>query len=81
MATTEETVALDLQRLPRDVPIATNEKVLSYVELFQGRLHDFMQAALDRANFLLNESVTGAPTVTVQEVTAMTELAGCLNKH
>jgi len=48
MATTEETVAQDLQRLPRDVPIATNQKVLSYVELFQGRLHDFIQAALDR---------------------------------
>ena len=48
LATTEETVALDLERLPRDVPIPLNQKVLSYVELFQGRLHDFMQAALDR---------------------------------
>jgi membrane-bound lytic murein transglycosylase D len=48
MATTEETVAIDLERLPRDVPIPLNKKVLSYVELFQGRLHDFMQAALDR---------------------------------
>ena len=44
-ATTAETVALDLERMPRDVPIPLNQKVLSYVELFQGRLHDFMQAA------------------------------------
>ena len=48
MSTTEETVALDLARLPRDVPIVVNEKVLSYVELFQGRMHDFIQAGLDR---------------------------------
>ncbi|HEY7475122.1 MAG TPA: LysM peptidoglycan-binding domain-containing protein [Vicinamibacterales bacterium] len=48
LATTEETVAQDLERLPRDVPIPVNQKVLSYVELFQGRLHDFFQAGLDR---------------------------------
>ncbi|HYN08597.1 MAG TPA: LysM peptidoglycan-binding domain-containing protein [Vicinamibacterales bacterium] len=48
LATTEETVARDLERLPRDVPIPLNQKVLSYVELFQGRLHDFFQAGLDR---------------------------------
>jgi membrane-bound lytic murein transglycosylase D len=48
MATTEETVEQDLARLPRDVPIVINAKVLSYVELFQGRMHDFVQAGLDR---------------------------------
>ena len=29
-------------------PIPLNAKVLSYVELFQGRLHEFMEAGLDR---------------------------------
>jgi len=48
-ATTAETVAADLESLPRDVPIAQNAKVLSYVELFQGRLRDFFQEGLDRS--------------------------------
>lgn len=48
-ATTAETVAADLEQLPRDVPIAQNAKVLSYVELFQGRLREFIQAGLDRS--------------------------------
>jgi membrane-bound lytic murein transglycosylase D len=46
--TTEETVVADLARTPHDVPIPINDKVLSYVELFQGRLRDFMQAGLER---------------------------------
>jgi membrane-bound lytic murein transglycosylase D len=48
-ATTAETVAADLQRTPHDLKITVNNRVLSYVELFQGRLHDFMQNGLDRA--------------------------------
>jgi membrane-bound lytic murein transglycosylase D len=48
-ATTAETVAADLEHTPRDVPIALNPKVLSYVELYQGRLREFMQAGLDRS--------------------------------
>ena len=48
-ATTAETVAADLESLPRDVPIVQNAKVLSYVELFQGRLRDFFQEGLDRS--------------------------------
>jgi membrane-bound lytic murein transglycosylase D len=48
-ATTAETVAADLAHTPRDLPIAQNAKVLSYVELFQGRLREFMQSGLDRA--------------------------------
>ncbi len=48
-ATTAETVAMDLESLPRDVPIAQNAKVLSYIELFQGRLRDFFQEGLDRS--------------------------------
>jgi membrane-bound lytic murein transglycosylase D len=47
--TTEETVRADLARLPRDVPVPLNDKVLSFVELFQGRLHDFMQDSLQRS--------------------------------
>ena len=48
-ATTAETVAADLEHTPRDIPIALNAKVLSYVELFQGRLREFMQNGLNRA--------------------------------
>lgn len=47
-ATTAETVAADLAHTPRDVPIPLNDKVLSYVELFQGRLRDFMREGLER---------------------------------
>jgi membrane-bound lytic murein transglycosylase D len=47
-ATTAETVAADLARLPPGIPIVPNEKVLAVVELFQGRLRDFMQAGLNR---------------------------------
>jgi membrane-bound lytic murein transglycosylase D len=47
-ATTAEIVAAGLERTKYDLPITVNSKVLSYVELFQGRLRDFMQAGLDR---------------------------------
>jgi len=52
-ATTAETVAADLASLPRDIPIPLNSKVLSYVELYQGRLREFMQGGLDRAQAYL----------------------------
>lgn len=48
-ATTRETVEADLARGTYDLEIPANEKVLSYVELFQGRLHDFMEEGLDRS--------------------------------
>jgi len=48
-ATTAETVREDLRSHPRDVPITLNDKVLSFVELFQGRLHDFMEESLQRS--------------------------------
>jgi membrane-bound lytic murein transglycosylase D len=48
-ATTAETVALDLERTEFDLDIPANDKVLSYVELFQGRLHEFMAAGLERS--------------------------------
>jgi membrane-bound lytic murein transglycosylase D len=48
LETTEETVLADLERNAPELPIEVNEKVLSYVELFQGNLREFMQAGLDR---------------------------------
>ena len=47
--TTEETVVADLERTPHDIDIPVNDRVLSFIELFQGRLHDFMEAGLQRA--------------------------------
>jgi membrane-bound lytic murein transglycosylase D len=45
---TTATVSADLQSTNHDVPIPLNEKVLSYIELFQGRLHDFLASGLER---------------------------------
>ncbi|HSL23608.1 MAG TPA: LysM peptidoglycan-binding domain-containing protein [Vicinamibacterales bacterium] len=45
---TRESVQADLEQRVSDVPIPMNEKVLSYVELFQGRLRDFIQEGLQR---------------------------------
>jgi membrane-bound lytic murein transglycosylase D len=47
-AKTEETVASDLKRTPHDVPIPLNERVLAYIELFQGRLREWFQTGLER---------------------------------
>jgi membrane-bound lytic murein transglycosylase D len=47
-AKTGEIVASDLERTPHDVPIPQNDRVLAYVELFQGRLRDWFQASLQR---------------------------------
>src|SRR5437762_1365916 len=33
-----------------DIPIPLNQRVLSYIELFQGRLHDFMEEGLNRGS-------------------------------
>jgi membrane-bound lytic murein transglycosylase D len=44
-----EAVASDLKSTSHDVPIPLNPKVLSYVDLFQGRLRDWFQAALQRS--------------------------------
>ena len=45
-----DTVAADLKAVGYDVPIPFNQKVLSYIELFQGRLHDFIQEGLTRGS-------------------------------
>src|SRR5262249_616923 len=38
----KEAVQSDLKTAGHDIPIPLNQRVLSYVELFQGRLHDFI---------------------------------------
>jgi membrane-bound lytic murein transglycosylase D len=44
----KNTVESDLQTVVHDVPIPLNQKVLSYIALFQGRLHDFIQEGMTR---------------------------------
>ena len=39
----------DLEATGHDIPIPTNDRVLRYVELFQGRLKDFLEEGLSRA--------------------------------
>ena len=48
MPATAEVVAADLQSTVHDIPIPTNDRVLRYVELFQGRLRDFLTEGLSR---------------------------------
>lgn len=45
---TTETVKEDLAATEHDIPIPQNSRVLQYVELFQGRLRDFIQEGLTR---------------------------------
>jgi membrane-bound lytic murein transglycosylase D len=47
--TTAETVTADLAHTPHDVPMTVNNKVLSYIELFQGNLRSFMEDGLARS--------------------------------
>jgi membrane-bound lytic murein transglycosylase D len=47
-AQTTEAVKADLAANQHDIPIAQNSKVLAYVEMFQGRLRDFIQDGLTR---------------------------------
>src|SRR6185503_4847975 len=41
-------VQADLQTAGHDINIPLNERVLRYIELFQGRLHDFIEEGLKR---------------------------------
>jgi membrane-bound lytic murein transglycosylase D len=45
---TETAVATDLSQTSHDVEIPLNRKVLSYIELFQGNLRDFISEGLQR---------------------------------
>ncbi len=47
-AETEKVVKADLAATEHDVPIPQNDRVLGYVELFQGRLHDYIHESLTR---------------------------------
>jgi membrane-bound lytic murein transglycosylase D len=47
-AATEKAVKDDLAATEHDIPIPQNERVLAYVELFQGRLRDYIQESLTR---------------------------------
>ncbi|ODS59471.1 MAG: hypothetical protein ABS36_00610 [Acidobacteria bacterium SCN 69-37] len=49
-ATTAETVMADLDRSPLGIPIPANDRVLSFVELFQGRLHGFLVEGMERGH-------------------------------
>ena len=47
---TAEAVKADLAATEHDVPIPQNSRVLSYVELFQGRLRDYIEESLVRGS-------------------------------
>ncbi len=47
-AATEKAVKDDLAATEHDVPIPQNDRVLAYVELFQGRLRDYIHESLTR---------------------------------
>ncbi|MBS1817754.1 MAG: transglycosylase SLT domain-containing protein [Acidobacteria bacterium] len=43
-------VKSDIQAGEHDVPIPLNERVLAFIELFQGRLHDFLEEGMRRGS-------------------------------
>jgi membrane-bound lytic murein transglycosylase D len=45
---TVEAVAADLEATTHDIPIPTNDRVLRWVEIFQGRLREFLTEGLSR---------------------------------
>jgi membrane-bound lytic murein transglycosylase D len=46
----EDAVKTDIQTTAHDIPIPLNQRVLSFIALFQGRLHDFLQEGLQRGS-------------------------------
>jgi membrane-bound lytic murein transglycosylase D len=44
----KDEVESDLQTAGHDISIPLNQRVLSYIELFQGRLHDFIEEGMKR---------------------------------
>jgi membrane-bound lytic murein transglycosylase D len=49
-ATLKDTVQSDLRTDGHDIPIPLNQRVLSYIELFQGRLHEFIEEGMRRGS-------------------------------
>jgi membrane-bound lytic murein transglycosylase D len=47
---TEDAVSTDLRTIEYDIPIPLNQRVLSFVQLFQGRLHDFIEEGMRRGS-------------------------------
>jgi len=43
-------VDTDLLSVPHDIEIPLNQRVLAYIDLFQGRLHDFIEEGLSRGS-------------------------------
>ena len=46
----KKAVTSDLRTLEYDIPIPLNQRVLAFVELFQGRLHDFLEEGMRRGS-------------------------------
>jgi membrane-bound lytic murein transglycosylase D len=49
-ALTQATVKADLEHNAHDIPIPEQAKIFSYVEVFQGRLRDYIQESLERGS-------------------------------
>ena len=45
-----DAVRTDLQSANHDIPIPLNQRVLSYIDLFQGRLHEFIEEGMRRGS-------------------------------
>jgi peptidoglycan lytic transglycosylase D len=46
----KDTVESDLLGVKHDIPIPLNQRVLSYIDLFKGRLHDFIEEGMKRGS-------------------------------
>src|SRR5439155_15414914 len=46
----KDAVRSDLQTGSHDIPIPLNQRVLSYIELFQGRLHEYIEEGMRRGS-------------------------------
>jgi membrane-bound lytic murein transglycosylase D len=46
----KEAVSSDLSAGEHDIPIPLNQRVLKYIELFQGRLHEFLEEGMKRGS-------------------------------
>ena len=46
----KDAVQSDLETANHDIPIPLNQRVLAYIELFQGRLHDFIEEGMKRGS-------------------------------
>lgn len=46
----KDSVQIDLKAGGHDIPIPLNQRVLAYIDLFQGRLHDFIEEGMKRGS-------------------------------